>query len=43
MRNTTLGTHGPEVGVIGLGAMGMSFAYDMAAPRDEATRLSTWA
>ena len=40
MRNTTLGTHGPEVGVIGLGAMGMSFAYDMAAPRDEATSIS---
>ncbi|MFJ9711970.1 aldo/keto reductase [Streptomyces sp. NPDC101234] len=40
MRNTTLGTHGPEVGVIGLGAMGMSFAYDMASPRDEATSVS---
>ncbi|MFJ3772818.1 aldo/keto reductase [Streptomyces sp. NPDC090075] len=40
MRTTTLGTHGPEVGVIGLGAMGMSFAYDMAAPRDEATSVS---
>ncbi|GIH18312.1 aldo/keto reductase [Rugosimonospora africana] len=40
MRNTTLGAHGPEVGVIGLGAMGMSFAYDMGAPRDEATSIS---
>ncbi|GAA5021683.1 aldo/keto reductase [Streptomyces siamensis] len=40
MRKTTLGTHGPEVGVIGLGAMGMSFAYDMATPRDEATSVS---
>jgi aryl-alcohol dehydrogenase-like predicted oxidoreductase len=40
MRTTTLGTHGPQVGVIGLGAMGMSFAYDMAAPRDEATSVS---
>lgn len=40
MRTTTLGTHGPEVGVIGLGAMGMSFAYDMATPRDEATSVS---
>jgi aryl-alcohol dehydrogenase-like predicted oxidoreductase len=40
MRTTTLGTRGPEVGVIGLGAMGMSFAYDMATPRDEATSVS---
>ncbi|MGW3246138.1 aldo/keto reductase [Streptomyces sp. NPDC001070] len=40
MRTTTLGAHGPEVGVIGLGAMGMSFAYDMATPRDEATSVS---
>ncbi|MEV7974761.1 aldo/keto reductase [Streptomyces sp. NPDC086519] len=40
MRTTTLGTHGPRVGVIGLGAMGMSFAYDMASPRDEATSVS---
>lgn len=40
MRTTTLGTHGPQVGVIGLGAMGMSFAYDMATPRDEATSVS---
>ncbi|MEU1596238.1 aldo/keto reductase [Streptomyces sp. NPDC005708] len=40
MRNTTLGTNGPEVGAIGLGAMGMSFAYDMATQRDEATSVS---
>ena len=40
MRTTTLGTHGPRVGVIGLGAMGMSSAYDMATPRDEATSVS---
>ncbi|GAA3484948.1 aldo/keto reductase [Streptomyces yanii] len=40
MRTTALGTHGSEVGVIGLGAMGMSFAYDMATPRDEATSVS---
>ncbi|MGX1542410.1 aldo/keto reductase [Streptomyces adustus] len=40
MRTTTLGTGGPEVGVVGLGAMGMTFAYDMATPRDEATSLS---
>ncbi|MGW0795837.1 aldo/keto reductase [Streptomyces sp. NPDC002692] len=40
MRTTTLGTHGPRTGVIGLGAMGMSFAYDMVTPRDEATSVS---
>ncbi|MFE3263062.1 aldo/keto reductase [Streptomyces sp. NPDC059215] len=40
MRTTTLGTHGPRTGVIGLGAMGMSFAYDMVTPRDEATSIS---
>jgi aryl-alcohol dehydrogenase-like predicted oxidoreductase len=40
MRTTTLGTSGPPVGVIGLGAMGMSFAYDMATPRDDATSVS---
>jgi aryl-alcohol dehydrogenase-like predicted oxidoreductase len=40
MRTTTLGIQGPQVGVIGLGAMGMTFAYDMATPRDEAT--SVW-
>jgi aryl-alcohol dehydrogenase-like predicted oxidoreductase len=40
MRTTTLGSHGPETGVIGLGCMGMTFSYDMAAPRDEATSIS---
>jgi aryl-alcohol dehydrogenase-like predicted oxidoreductase len=40
MRTTTLGAHGAQVGVIGLGAMGMSFAYDMATPRDEDTNIS---
>ncbi|MEV7687438.1 aldo/keto reductase [Streptomyces bungoensis] len=40
MRTTTLGSDGPRVGVIGLGAMGMSFAYDMATPRDESTSVS---
>jgi hypothetical protein len=34
MRTTTLGIRGPEIGVIGLGCMGMTFAYDMAASRD---------
>jgi aryl-alcohol dehydrogenase-like predicted oxidoreductase len=37
MRTTTLGTGGPEVGIIGLGCMGMTFSYDMETPRDEAT------
>jgi len=40
MRTTTLGSKGPEVGVIGLGCMGMTHAYDMAAPREEATSIS---
>jgi aryl-alcohol dehydrogenase-like predicted oxidoreductase len=36
MRVTTLGSSGPEVGVVGLGCMGMTHAYDPAG-RDEAT------
>ncbi len=40
MRTTTLGSKGPEVGVIGLGCMGMSYAYDMQTPRDDATSIS---
>ncbi|MEV5595544.1 aldo/keto reductase [Streptomyces sp. NPDC052496] len=36
MRTTTLGSTGPEVGVIGLGCMGMTHAYDPQG-RDEAT------
>jgi aryl-alcohol dehydrogenase-like predicted oxidoreductase len=40
MRSTTLGSKGPEVGVIGLGCMGMTFAYDMTAPRDDDTSIS---
>src|SRR5262252_8920247 len=40
MRTTTLGHNGPEVGVIGLGCMGMTHSYDMAAPRDDATSVS---
>src|ERR1051325_4126104 len=35
MRTTTLGSKGPEVGVIGLGCMGMSYGYDMGTRRDE--------
>ncbi|WP_405717432.1 aldo/keto reductase [Streptomyces sp. NBC_01537] len=40
MRTTTLGPDGPEVGVIGLGCMGMSFGYDLATPRDETEMVS---
>jgi aryl-alcohol dehydrogenase-like predicted oxidoreductase len=40
MRTTTLGSNGPEVGVIGLGCMGMTYAYDMQAPRDDATSIA---
>lgn len=38
MRRTTVGPVGPVVGAIGLGAMGMSFAYDPAG-RDDATSI----
>ncbi len=40
MRTTTLGSTGPEVGVIGLGCMGMTFAYDMQTARDEDTSIA---
>jgi aryl-alcohol dehydrogenase-like predicted oxidoreductase len=40
MRTTTLGSQGPGVGVIGLGCMGMTHSYDMAATRDDATSIS---
>lgn len=40
MRTTTLGSNGPEVGVIGLGCMGMTFSYDMETPRDDATSIA---
>jgi aryl-alcohol dehydrogenase-like predicted oxidoreductase len=36
MRTTALGSKGPEVGVIGLGCMGMTHAYDPGG-RDDAT------
>ncbi|MFC5719947.1 aldo/keto reductase [Streptomyces gamaensis] len=35
MRTTTLGKNGPEIGRIGLGTMGMSFAYDPQNRNDE--------
>jgi aryl-alcohol dehydrogenase-like predicted oxidoreductase len=40
MRTTALGGTGPEVGVIGLGCMGMTFSYDMETPRDDTTSIS---
>lgn len=40
MRTTTLGSDGPEVGVIGLGCMGMTASYDMQTPRDAATSIA---
>ena len=40
MRTTTLGSNGPEVGVIGLGCMGMTDAYDMQTTRNDATSTS---
>ena len=40
MRTTTLSCNGPEVGVIGLGCMGMTYSYDMATPRDDDTSIS---
>ncbi len=40
MRTTTLGTGGPQVGVVGLGCMGMTYRYDMAAARDDATSIA---
>ncbi|MFI0259214.1 aldo/keto reductase [Streptomyces sp. NPDC017056] len=39
MRTTTLGSQGPEVGVIGLGCMGMTHAYDPEG-RDDATSVA---
>ncbi|WP_436772401.1 aldo/keto reductase [Yinghuangia sp. YIM S09857] len=38
MKTTTLGSGGPAVGVIGLGCMGMTHAYDPAG-RDDATSI----
>jgi len=40
MRTTTLGGNGPEVGVLGLGCMGMTSSYDMETPRDDATSIA---
>ncbi len=40
MRTTTLGSNGPEVGVIGLGCMGMTGGDDLEPPRDDATSIA---
>ena len=40
MRNRKIGAHGPEVGVVGLGCMGMTYAYDMGSARDDETSIS---
>lgn len=40
MRTRRIGAHGPEVGVVGLGCMGMTYAYDMGGERDDATSVS---
>jgi aryl-alcohol dehydrogenase-like predicted oxidoreductase len=40
MRTTTLGSTGPQIGVVGLGCMGMTATYDMETPRDEATSIA---
>jgi aryl-alcohol dehydrogenase-like predicted oxidoreductase len=40
MRTTTLGTNGPEVGVIGLGCMGMTHSYDLETPRVDETSIA---
>ncbi|GAA3839500.1 aldo/keto reductase [Streptomyces coacervatus] len=40
MRTTTLGPGGPELGVLGLGCMGMTHAYDTKTPRDDATSVA---
>ncbi len=40
MRTTTLGTSGPEVGVIGLGCMGMTHSYDLETSRDNQTSIA---
>jgi aryl-alcohol dehydrogenase-like predicted oxidoreductase len=39
MRTTTLGSAGPQVGVVGLGCMGLTSTYDLGSPRDEKTSI----
>jgi aryl-alcohol dehydrogenase-like predicted oxidoreductase len=40
VRTTRLGSSGPEVGIIGLGCMGMTASYDLETPRDDATSIA---
>jgi aryl-alcohol dehydrogenase-like predicted oxidoreductase len=40
VRTTTLDSSGPEVGVIGLGCMGMTASYDLETPRDDVTSIA---
>jgi aryl-alcohol dehydrogenase-like predicted oxidoreductase len=40
VRTTTLSVTGPQVGVIGLGCMGLTYSYDMATPRDGAASIA---
>ncbi len=40
MRSTTLGTGGLEVGVIGLGCMGMTHSYDLETARNNQTSIA---
>jgi aryl-alcohol dehydrogenase-like predicted oxidoreductase len=40
MQTTTLGNGGPQVGVIGLGCMGMTASYDLETARDDATSVA---
>jgi aryl-alcohol dehydrogenase-like predicted oxidoreductase len=40
VRTTTLAGKGPEVGVIGLGCMGMTASYDLETPRDDVTSIA---
>jgi aryl-alcohol dehydrogenase-like predicted oxidoreductase len=40
VRTATLGSNGPEVGIIGLGCMGMTASYDLETPRDDATSIA---
>src|SRR5580692_11102225 len=40
MQTTSLGNGGPEVGIIGLGCMGMTASYDLETARDDTTSIA---